>query len=464
MNNKNKYLSKNIMIFFISIFGTKLVNFILLPLYSYKLSPYEYGIVDLLFNISTIISTFLMCNIGEGIKRYLLDKNSEKTSVFNIAILWIFIGFINTILLFLILNNIQLTKNYAFLLSISLNFVLISFLRGLEKLIEYAFCNILLAILIGIFNIIYIVIFNMGIDGYIIAYFLSYIICNLLILVLILKEIKLNLKKIDKKLFKAISKFSILLVPNSLLWWITNSSDKLMVTYFIGSANNGIYSMAYKIPSLLTILSTIFIQSWEYTSVKEKNDFYTADTNYDYNIFSHYCDFITIVSSFLMVILYPITKLFLSSSYIISWKYGSILILGFLFMTIGDFIGTSYYVEKKMKGNLISSFLGALINIMLNFLLIPILEILGAAIATMVSYFVMLIFRILNTRKLRKYKINGKQLLLNLILVITMCILSSINLNKYIIISKYLLMIFIIVCKKNFILEIIKLFKIVRRR
>lgn len=114
MNTKNKYLSKNIVIFFISIFGTKLVNFILLPLYSYKLSPYEYGIVDLLFNISTIISTFLMCNIGEGIKRYLLDKNSEKTSVFNIAILWIFIGFINTILLFLILNNIHLTKNYAF--------------------------------------------------------------------------------------------------------------------------------------------------------------------------------------------------------------------------------------------------------------------------------------------------------------------------------------------------------------
>ena len=71
------------------------------------------------------------------------------------------------------------------------------------------------------------------------------------------------INKINKVLIKAMVKYSVPMIPNSISWWISNSSDKYMLTAFCGVAVTGIYSVAYKIPTFLTTFTTIFMSAWQ---------------------------------------------------------------------------------------------------------------------------------------------------------------------------------------------------------
>lgn len=76
-----------------------------------------------------------------------------------------------------------------------------------------------------------------------------------------------------------------------------------------------------------------------------------------------------------------------------AWQYVPILIVGFIFMTLSTFISTSYNVHKDSKGFLYSSIVGALVNIILNLVFIPFFGIYSAAIATLISYIAVFVYR-----------------------------------------------------------------------
>ena len=399
-----------------------------------------------MFNIATIISTIIMCNIGEAVKRFLLDKEDNTYEIGTIAVIWTFVGIFLSGIVYFILYLVPYTRKFAmyicvYIFLIALNSVLSCYLRGNENVTLYACSNIGLALFIGITNVWFLKFNSLGIKGYFLAYIISYCLVNLFILV-VSKFYMIIIKfKFSLQLFIQMSKFSLYVVPNSLLWWITNSSDRVMVTAIMGASENGLYAMSYKIPSMLAILSTIFIQAWEFSAVKESTE--NEKSDYSQKMFYNYLNFITLSSIALIILNRPLIHIFLEKSYYNSWRYSAILVFGFWFMTLGDFVGTSYYVSKKMKGNLISSFIGAVINILFNFMLIPKIGIWGAAISTTFSYFVMFIFRIYDTKKIRNFDINFKHVIINILIMLIMCFIGSCD-NKYTI--YYEILIFIIVC------------------
>ena len=73
--------------------------------------------------------------------------------------------------------------------------------------------------------------------------------------------------------------YSIMLVPNNISWWVMNTSDRLMLTAMSGAAVTGIYSLANKFPSIVTILLYIIYQAWQEQAVLEY-DSDTRDTYY----------------------------------------------------------------------------------------------------------------------------------------------------------------------------------------
>ncbi|MCQ4991499.1 oligosaccharide flippase family protein, partial [[Clostridium] symbiosum] len=75
------------------------------------------------------------------------------------------------------------------------------------------------------------------------------------------------LSAIDKDKRREKIRYAIPLIPNSISWWISNSSDKLIVSYVCGVAANGIYYVSYKIPSLITTCSSIFFKAWQISAV-----------------------------------------------------------------------------------------------------------------------------------------------------------------------------------------------------
>lgn len=459
---RKRYLIKNTLIFTIGNFASKFISFILVPLYTNILTTSEYGIIDLMVVISTLIVPFITINIGEGIMRFMLDKNSDYNKIMSIEIVVLLFSTAISFLLIPIIKLIPQLNEYSllffiYMISFCFNQVLLMTLRGEEKLKEYAFGNILYTFFIAIFNIIFLVKFGMGIKGYFLAYISSNII---VILYSIYKTNILSVLKkfnFDKKLFIKMANYSIVLIPNSFMWWIMNSLDKVMVTGLISVAANGIYSISYKIPTLLSTFSTIFNQSWSYSAIKEKD---SKDSNqYSNKIFDGLFKISILFGVGLLLIMRPFLRIYVGTEFYSSWKYSTFLIIGFIFMTLGGFVATIYTVQKDSVGFVKSAFIGAFVNLLLNFILIPTIGIYGAAVATMLSYISVFIYRIYDTKKYQFIRVHKKE---NYVGIFILCCSVAFNYIKSNI--SYILLLFnlliIIILYRHFIVVFISQFKL----
>ena len=116
----------------------------------------------------------------------------------------------------------------------------------------------------------------------------------------------------------------------------------------------------------------------------------------------------------------PFLRFYVETSYYGAWKYTPYLIIGNVFMTMGTFLASSYTVNKDSKGFLFSAITGALINIILNYFLIPIMGVSGAACSTCFSYIVVFIYRVIDTRKYIKINVlNKKHMIAYVILILS---------------------------------------------
>ena len=407
-----KYLLKNTMIFTIGNFATKLISFFLVPIYTQALSASEYGTADLVTTICTVLAPIVILNIGEAIMRFCLDKNVDAQEALDLALIIYIIAMFVSILIFPINSMFTITSRYSmyiyfYVISLAGSQILLCYLRGREKLVLYSMGNILNSLLIALFNILFLIVLKKGIEGY----FCSYILASTVTIFYVSFVIKIwnrfRYIKFNRKLFINMVKYSIVLIPNTFMWWIMNSSDRIMVTTFLGAAANGIYAISYKIPSVVQTFSNIFNQAWSYSAIKE-DDSEDRD-EYCNKIFQFVIAISSTSAIFLLLILKPLLKVYVGSSYYSAWKYTPFLILGYVFLTIATFLATSYTVHKDSKGYLYSGICGAICNLVLNGILIPLIGVYGAALATCVSYFIVFLYRYYDTKKYLKIKVFTKK-------------------------------------------------------
>lgn len=446
--SRNKYLFKNTIIFSIGNFGTKIITFLLVPLYTNVLTTSEYGTVDLMTVLTTVLVPIITMNISEAVMRFSMDKETNKENILNIAGVTIIISTVISLLLIPLFKAFETTSEYAVLLSLYIltygaSTIFLFYIRGIENLVEYSIMSIIQTAIIAILNIIFLVKLKMGINGYILSYTIAYSVT--LLLCLLKNNIKINLHRfyIDKILLKKMLKYSVLLIPNSLMWWIMNSLDRVMVSSMISVSANGIYAVSYKIPSILITISNIFNQAWMYSAVREKDS--EDKSEYTTNVFNALSVCIITVTIFLLLILKPFLKLYVDKNYYDAWKYVSPLLVGSVFLTLSSFIANEYTAHKDSKGFLFSSTVGAIGNLVLNYLLIPRIGILGAAIATCISYIMVYIYRVFDTKKYIRIKYLSNKNILNILILLIGSFIVYINgIVSYIILT-ILLAIFICV-------------------
>lgn len=467
--SRNKYLFKNTIIFSIGNFGSKIINFFLVPLYTNILTTAEYGTVDLMTVLTTVFVPIITLNISEAVMRFSMDKDSKKENILIIGIIIAIIAAIISIVLIPIFKIFKITSNYSILLSLYiLTFetatILLCYIRGVEKLLDYSIISIVQTASIAILNVIFLTKFYMGIRGYILAYTIAYIITT--VLCLIRGNVRTNIKKarIDKKLFKDMLKYSILLIPNSLMWWIMDSLDRVMVTSMIDVSANGVYAVSYKIPAILTTLTSIFNQAWMFSAVKEKD---SQDKNeYTTKVFMGLSVCVTTITVLLFIILKPLLRVYVGESFYDAWKYVPPLLVGSSVLTLGTFLSNEYNVHKDSKGFLYSSLIGAVANLILNYLLIPRIGILGAAIATCISYIIVFFFRMYDTKKYVKVKYNNLNFIISWVLVVISAV--AVYVSKYgWVLNLFIFSILFINNKKfwkNFLMDFFKILKLKREK
>lgn len=409
---RKKYLAKNTALFALNSIGTRIINFLLVPLYTNVLSTSQYGEVDLVATIAVIIVPLITLNIGEAVMRFALDENANIDSIVDIGCFFTLISLLTGAIIFPLLylfSSIKVPPVYVYLYCVTQGLFSTTscVLRGEEKLFDYAICNILNTILTAGFNILLLVVFHKGVPGYFLAYILAYICAS------IYAGIRGNIKRylhsfhVDWKLSKKMVAYSIVLVPNSLMWWIMNSSDRIMVTSMIDIEANGVYAISYKIPSAMAALSTVFNQAWMYSAIHEENS--KDSVEFNNKMLTLLSRFLFLTITFLLLILRPFLKIYVSENYYSAWEYTPYLLVGYYFMTIGTFLSTSYTVHKDSKGFLISGTVGAITNIVMNYFLIPVMGVSGAALATCISYISVFIYRYFNIQKYMKLSVFDRE-------------------------------------------------------
>jgi O-antigen/teichoic acid export membrane protein len=216
---------------------------------------------------------------------------------------------------------------------------------------------------------------------------------------------------VDKATLKSMLKFSIPYIPTTMMWLITSVSDRYIVTAFEGTDVNGLYAASYKIPTLVSLASGVFIEAWQLSSVKDSLPEERA--SFFENVYKNYMSLMFMGASVIVAGSQIFTKLLLADSYYVSWKYVPILVIATTFSALSAFLGSVYFVEKKSMLSMLTAMSGAIINVILNFVLIPTHGAMGAAVATLISYVAVYVIRATDIGIYVKFKLHYLRVVVN---------------------------------------------------
>jgi len=383
---------------------TSLGAFLLLPIITKTLGPYDYGTWSQISITISLLSPLALMGLSMGAVRFLsseTDKEKIREGFFSITIFVMFMGFIVSMLVFLLSDLLATTifkdPNTAYLIKAGSFLILLTAMDQITifyfRIFRYIkiFSYLTLFQVFGKLVLIFIFLkMGLGLLGVISAVLIIQILLFIIAMSIVISQIGFAIPR-----FSHISeylKYSAPLTPNSLIRWITDSSDRYMVGYFLGLSSVGIYSASYAIGMLINLFVTP-IQMILFPELSKLFDIGDIDKVQTYLSYSmKYFLFIAIPAVFgLSALSKPILNILTTSEF----ASGSIVIpiIAFSGLLAGVFqiaINITHLV-KKTKFNFYIHVVAALLNIVFNFILIPSIGILGAAIATLISYIVMVI-------------------------------------------------------------------------
>lgn len=459
MKNKYKYLLKNVGLLLISNFGSKILSFILIPIYTSILSTSEYGTYDLYNTTVALLVPIFTLNIVEAVMRFSLEKHNDRASIFTIGLKYFLSATVIVAILCItnkIFNIIPIFNTY-FIYFILLFFsqvlydLLSQFSRGIEQVNKVAIAGFINSISIITINILMLVVLKTGLDGYFWANILGCIIPSIYLIISLKIWNYIDFKK-HKTNEKEMTTYSKPLIFNTISWWITNVSDRYIVTWICGVAANGIYSIAYKIPSILNVCQTIFNQAWTISAVKE---FDQKNSAFYINIYNLYNCFMVIVCSLLIIFNKLIAALLFEKEFYTAWIFAPFLMISVVFGAMSGLMGGIFCASKDSKMFAKTTLVGATINIIFNYILVRIYGPIGAAISTLLSYVVVWLLRYIKTRKIINFNINIKRDIVAYIVLLIQAITLYLKF-KYIYLTECILFIIILILYYKEIFEIIK--------
>lgn len=433
--NRYKKLLFDTLILGLGTFGSKLLVFLLMPLYTALLSTDQYGTAELITSTANLVIPLACVGITNGVFRFAADRAHEKKEVFSSGLVLLLGGTLVFLALSPLLSLIDYFDEYTFLIVLyvvfaNLQALCAQFVRAIDRVRLFAVQGILNTLLTIGFNLLFLIVFDLGVTGYV----LSVIVGNLITTIFLVIAAKLwrvfSFRSVKKPLVKEMLFYSLPLIPTTVCWLITDLSDRYMVTWFCGSAENGIYSAAYKIPTVVNLISSIFMQAWQFSAVASSSDegvcqrFYTT-------VFKGFLSMIAIGSAVLILASRFLTGLLLNVSYFEAWRYMPTLLCAAAIESIVSFLATVYMVRKKSMHSFLTAMLGTVLNVLLNLLLIPRMGALGAAIATLCGYLIVLIARLIDAPRIIRFDLCLPRMFLSAVLLLLSSVLMTVVPDGY---------------------------------
>ncbi len=453
-NKKMKfgYLAKNTFLFTISSFGTKILTFLVVPLYTSRLSTSDFGKVDLLSTTVSFLIPVLTINIASAVMRFSIDNPIKAGSKFKYGATLIAVSSLILLCGLEICYWLKLIPwngyYYVFLFLLfvfeAYETLFVQFLRGIGK-VSVMVVSSMISTFVRIFlNIVTLVFLNWGVYGYLVS-MVTGSACSILYSSVIIRPffvIRNEELSLKDPLYKEMNAYGFMEGINAIGWIIVASLDKYILTWLEGASENGIYSVSYKIPTIITALCAVFTQAWSLSAIREykkdDEDGFFTKTYEMYNVG------LVICCSILILLNIPLSKFMYSNDFFEAWRYTPTLVLAMVFSGLSSFLASTFTAVKRNGILAISTFTSAIINAILNFILIPRIGALGAAIATAISFYLVYIIRFFGSRRYIKYRVNYIRDSIIYIIIIFQIILAQ-NATEYWYIQ-LLIVLIIIVC------------------
>lgn len=434
-NKKYTTLISNSFIFALGSFGAKIISFFLVPLYTNILTREQYGTADLIISYSNIIVPIASLVIQDSVLRFGLSRKYLKGSVLKSAIIVLLFGILICFFFsyaFNIYPSLNEWRLYLFVIPVCnmLHSVVFNYTKAKERNKLYAFASMLNALVLAVVNIVLLVFFKMGVEGYLIANILANIMPTIFLIIFIGALSDFIKSPFDKNLFIDMIKYSVPMIINNLSWWVLNSSDKVMIEKYISSSELGLYTAASKIPAFVYFFISIFSQAWSVSSIKE----YETEKNQRFysNVFSHYSILMFFTCAFIILIIKPFMSFYVGKHFEGCWYLIPPLLVGTTFYSFVAFFSGILEATKKNKIAAITTLIAAISNIIINLLLIPKVGTIAASFSTAVSYIIIAFLRMKLSQKYFHFYIDFRRLYSNSMCIIVLMIAIELNLNIYI--------------------------------
>lgn len=418
-NQASKRLAKGTIVYMVGNLSSKLLQMLILPVITASLVTSQYGYYDMVVTTISLVTPIITFQIIEGMFRFVFnssDEDKKKTvstaTAFLICGVIILAGIISILYIATPIVQYPILIFFNYVSTILFNYTQ-KLARCLQKNKQFAISGVVNTFVMLGCQAVTLLVFKMGVDGMLIANALSYIVASLYLAFFLNIKKLLNRNSIDVGTLKKLLKYSAPLVPNSLAWWVVASSDRYVITGFLGSASNGVYSIAGKFSQLLTFITTVFQLAWQESAIMEaesenRNKFYSSTFNaYMKLLLGGYL----VVLPFIKIII----PILLAPSYQIGWLYNPILLIGAVLAAFSQFYGSAYIVFKKTGGAFSTTVVAAVINLVIAVGFIKWIGLFAPALGTAVSFGIQWLLRAIQMRKYFKVTIDYQSLIFLLI-------------------------------------------------
>lgn len=417
--DKYKRLVSNTLLFALSTFSSKILSFIMAPLFSYWFETQEMnGVKELLNQCASLLIPLVSLGIANAVIRFGLEKGVRKSAVYMNGLTAIAVGFLLLVLCWPLLQRIETFRDYLVLLYV---YLLVSCLRTLhcqfcrarERNRLYAIDGILCTVVTCLFYVLFLRVLHLGPTGYLLAVICADGLSTVFLFVVTKTWRYIDFRRYDVALLEKMLRYSLPLVPASIFWWVTNASDHFFVAAMLenGTAWTAVLGASYKLPTILSIVSTIFTEAWQISAFTDGAS--GAREKFFSQVFGAYQSLIFLAASGIIIMAQPFMRIY-REDYFIGWKFIPLLTLATAFSSMDSFLNSIYMVEKRSMLSLLTMGAGAGVNILLNWTLIPRWGVNGAALATFISYFLVFLLRAANTHRLLRMDFSPQKLCCNL--------------------------------------------------
>jgi Membrane protein involved in the export of O-antigen and teichoic acid len=399
VNSRGSKFMKDISVYAIGNIGSKIVTFLMVPMYTYFVhDTSDFGYYDLCLTVCLLLIPFVTLQLRDGAFRFLLDCDDETqrhrivTFVSRTMLTTITLSCIVAALLAIFTPIHHMGYILGLLVAMSLQEVYSQVFRGLGNNRAFVSVGILSALGIGVFSVLFVAGLGWGIKGV----FMANIIARVLALVLVEAKVRLITHNTQWSLNaqgigRDILRYTLPLLPGSLCWWLTGSSDRLFITHFLGLDVNGVYAVAIRFTGIINTLAIIFYQAWQETAILQYN---SPDRDHFFSkMFNSYIFLLALILVGYVFMLKVNYGWLVADEYSESLLYIYPLGLAAVIFALAAFFDMGYQCAKDTPRTLPAIILAAIVNIALNFTLIKPLGVYGVMVTQLVTYLVLFTYR-----------------------------------------------------------------------